>query len=75
MPAPRPARDTWATPLLSAQRHPQPGSDRVPMEVENASYAMSTRLDASYEDAVPRVKEALQAQGFSTPTEIDGPPG
>lgn len=41
------------------------------MDAEHVSYAMSRRLDAGYEDAVPRVKAALQAQGFGTLTEID----
>jgi uncharacterized protein (DUF302 family) len=35
------------------------------------SYAKTIRLDTSYEDAIARVKEALQAEGFGTLTEID----
>ncbi|MFC4056128.1 DUF302 domain-containing protein [Actinomadura syzygii] len=34
-------------------------------------YAFTISLDLPYEEAVPRVKEAFQAQGFGTLTEID----
>lgn len=40
-------------------------------EAAPAPYAMSIVLDASYENTVPRVKAALQAEGFGTLTEID----
>lgn len=34
-------------------------------------YGRTIELDLSYEDAVPRVKEAFKQQGFGTLTEID----
>lgn len=34
-------------------------------------YARTITLDVPYEQAVPKVKEAFQAQGFGTLTEID----
>jgi uncharacterized protein (DUF302 family) len=34
-------------------------------------YGKTIRLDLSYDDAVPKVKEAFKAQGFGTLTEID----
>jgi uncharacterized protein (DUF302 family) len=34
-------------------------------------YVRSIELDLSYEQAVPKVKEAFKAQGFGTLTEID----
>ncbi len=34
-------------------------------------YAISIMLDLTYAEAVPRVKAALQGQGFGTLTEID----
>ncbi|SFB62798.1 Uncharacterized conserved protein, DUF302 family [Amycolatopsis marina] len=34
-------------------------------------YARTITLDMPYEQAVPKVKEAFQAQGFGTLTEID----
>ncbi len=36
-----------------------------------ATYAKTISLDLSYDEAVPRVKEAFKAQGFGTLTEID----
>ncbi|MDQ3640107.1 MAG: DUF302 domain-containing protein [Actinomycetota bacterium] len=36
-----------------------------------APYAKTISLDLSYDEAVPRVKEAFKAQGFGTLTEID----
>jgi uncharacterized protein (DUF302 family) len=38
---------------------------------EVKKYAFSTVLDASYEDAVVRVKDALKEEGFGVLTEID----
>ena len=35
------------------------------------TYGFGTHLDLSYEEAVPRVKEALKAEGFGVLTEID----
>jgi uncharacterized protein (DUF302 family) len=35
------------------------------------SYAQTITLELPYDKAVPRVKEALKAQGFGTLTEID----
>jgi uncharacterized protein (DUF302 family) len=35
------------------------------------SYAKTITLELPYDEAVPRVKEALKAQGFGTLTEID----
>lgn len=35
------------------------------------TYAKTITLDLPYDEAVPRVKEALKAQGFGTLTEID----
>jgi uncharacterized protein (DUF302 family) len=35
------------------------------------SYAKTITLERPYDEAVPRVKEALKAQGFGTLTEID----
>lgn len=35
------------------------------------TYGFGTHLDVSYEDAVPRVKEALKAEGFGVLSEID----
>ena len=35
------------------------------------TYGFGTHLDFSYEEAVPRVKEALKAEGFGVLTEID----
>jgi uncharacterized protein (DUF302 family) len=37
----------------------------------NPTYGFGTRLNISYEEAVPRVKEALKAEGFGVLTEID----
>lgn len=34
-------------------------------------YAKSIKLNLSYDDAVPKVKEAFKAKGFGTLTEID----
>ncbi len=34
-------------------------------------YAKTIRLEATYDEAVPKVKEALAAKGFGTLTEID----
>jgi uncharacterized protein (DUF302 family) len=34
-------------------------------------YGQSIELEVSYEEAVPRVKQAFQSQGFGTLTEID----
>ncbi len=34
-------------------------------------YARTIELDLTYEEAVPKVKEAFKAQGFGTLTEID----
>lgn len=34
-------------------------------------YARTIRLDLSYDEAVPKVKEAFKNQGFGTLTEID----
>lgn len=35
------------------------------------SYSMETTLDASFDDAIARVTEALKAEGFGVLTEID----
>ncbi len=35
------------------------------------SYGFGTTLSISYEEAIPRVKEALKAEGFGVLTEID----
>lgn len=35
------------------------------------TYGFGTHLDVSYEEAVPRVKEALKAEGFGVLSEID----
>ena len=37
----------------------------------NTTYGFGTHLDLSYEEAIPRVKEALKAEGFGVLTEID----
>jgi uncharacterized protein (DUF302 family) len=37
----------------------------------NATYGFGTNLSVPYEDALPRVKEALKAEGFGVLTEID----
>jgi uncharacterized protein (DUF302 family) len=37
----------------------------------NTSYGFGTTLQMPYEEAVPRVKEALKAEGFGVLTEID----
>jgi len=36
-----------------------------------ATYGFGTTLQVSYEEAIPRVKEALKAEGFGVLTEID----
>ena len=35
------------------------------------SYGIRTQIDASYEDAIPKVTEALKQQGFGILTQID----
>jgi uncharacterized protein (DUF302 family) len=35
------------------------------------TYGFGTYLDLPYEEAIPRVKEALKAEGFGVLTEID----
>src|SRR5579859_2871116 len=37
----------------------------------NTTYGFGTTLHVPYEEAVPRVKEALKAEGFGVLTEID----
>ena len=37
----------------------------------NTPYGFGTTLNVSYEEAIPRVKEALKAEGFGVLTEID----
>ena len=37
----------------------------------NTNYGFGTSLQVSYEEAIPRVKEALKAEGFGVLTEID----
>jgi len=37
----------------------------------NTTYGFGTTLNVSYEEAIPRVKEALKAEGFGVLTEID----
>jgi uncharacterized protein (DUF302 family) len=37
----------------------------------NTTYGFGTTLNVSYEEAIPRVKEALRAEGFGVLTEID----
>jgi len=37
----------------------------------NTTYGFGTTLQISYEEAIPRVNEALQAEGFGVLTEID----
>ncbi len=39
--------------------------------MKSASYGFGTTLSMSYEEAVPRVKEALKTEGFGVLTEID----
>jgi uncharacterized protein (DUF302 family) len=41
------------------------------MTTKHADYGFGTTLDLSYGEAVRRVKEALQAEGFGVLTEID----
>lgn len=41
------------------------------MATEKTDYGFGTTLNVSYEEAVPRVKEALKAEGFGVLTEID----
>jgi uncharacterized protein (DUF302 family) len=41
------------------------------MASKHADYGFGTTLDLGYEEAVRRVKEALQAEGFGVLTEID----
>jgi uncharacterized protein (DUF302 family) len=43
--------------------------EHIPMM--NTTYGFGTHLDFSYEEAIPRVKEALKAEGFGVLTEID----
>jgi uncharacterized protein (DUF302 family) len=37
----------------------------------NTTYGFGTHLNLPYEEAIPRVKEALKAEGFGVLTEID----
>jgi len=37
----------------------------------NTTYGFGTTLNVSYEEAIPRVKEALKTEGFGVLTEID----
>ncbi len=37
----------------------------------NTTYGFGTTLNVPYEEAIPRVKEALKAEGFGVLTEID----
>lgn len=37
----------------------------------NTTYGFGTTLPVPYEEAIPRVKEALKAEGFGVLTEID----
>lgn len=37
----------------------------------NTTYGFGAHLDLPYEEAIPRVKEALKAEGFGVLTEID----
>ena len=37
----------------------------------NTTYGFGTTLNVPYEEAIPRVKEALNAEGFGVLTEID----
>lgn len=39
--------------------------------LDTASFALSRTLTCSFDEAVPRVREALSAQGFGVLTEID----
>lgn len=41
------------------------------MATERMDYGFGTTLDISYEEALPRVKEALKVEGFGVLTEID----
>lgn len=45
--------------------------DRLPGDGGAMGYAKTIRLALSYEEAVPKVKEAFKRKGFGTLTEID----
>jgi uncharacterized protein (DUF302 family) len=66
--APLPSTSATSRREESRRRHPRRGPTH---EGERMQYAISVTLNTTYEDAVARVKQALQEQGFGTLTEID----
>ena len=45
--------------------------ERMAYTMMTTTYGFGTHLDLPYEEAIPRVKEALKAEGFGVLTEID----
>jgi uncharacterized protein (DUF302 family) len=50
---------------------PEQRQERQEKRTMNRTYGFGTTLHAPYEEAIPRVKEALKAEGFGVLTEID----